>query len=275
MTLRCLPFLLMMMVLPAAKNCAEAIPESRQANLKNLLCQSNLRSIYQAIQSFAAAHQGRLPDANDQSVRPWLWWDQDLHAYVPDLRIFYCPAATPQYFPLLAAAASATLHLKSGEAVTGIPVDVQGDNLLVAVKENSDALRAILLTDLLESEAAYWRLLAQGDRSPLLPVKWERRDMGYGMNYRFGSPYAKISGYNLAKMLRPREIVLVGDSRSHLLRPTETVWKNDVAPRHSENSNFLFADGHVESLNPQPKDYSRQDAPGILNLSHWIPQFAP
>lgn len=255
--------------------CADHAQDSLRAALSNLLCQSNLRQIHKAFQGYAAAHKGGLPDANDQSVRPWLWWDQDLHAYVSDLRIFYCPAATPQYFPLLAKPQTATLHLKSGKEIAGIPLDVQGATLIVAAGENHDRLEVIPLADLAESEAAHWSLLAQGDRSPLLPVKWERRDIGYGMNYRFGSPYAKISGYNLAKMRDPKETVLVGDSNHSLLRPTETVWKKDAAPRHSGRANFLFADGHIESLDPRVDDYSRPDAPGILNISHWIPQFSP
>ncbi len=264
-----------MLALPVSGKCADDTRESLQANLRNLLCQSNLRNIYKAIQSYAADHKGRLPDANDQSVRPWLWWDQDLHAYVPDLRVFYCPAATPQYFPLLARARPEILHLKSGEEIAGIPLDVQADGLIVATGENHDQLRVIPLAHLMPSEASHWSLLAQGDRSPLLPVKWERRDIGYGMNYRFGSAYAKITEYNFAKMLHPEGTVLVGDSHVAILRPTETMWKKDAAPRHSGHSNFLFADGHIESQEPHAEDHSRPDAPGILKLSHWIPQFAP
>lgn len=276
MTLCRLPLLLVfVLVLPVPGKCTDDTRESLQANLRNMLCQSNLHNIYKGIQSYAADHKGRLPDANDQSVRPWLWWDQDLHAYVPDLRIFYCPAATPQYFPLLAEARSATLHLKSGEEIEGIPLDVQGDSLIVAAGENHDRLLVVPLANLAKSEAAHWSLLAQGDRSPLLPVKWERRDIGYGMNYRFGSTYAKISGYDLAKMQHPGETVLVGDSNAALLRPTEAMWKKDAAPRHSGCANFLFADGHIESQEPHIEDYSRRDAPGILNLSHWVPEFAP
>lgn len=264
-----------LLLISSSGRCGEMATATFQEKLRNLLCQSNLRTIYQAIQSYAAAHKGRLPDANDQSVRPWLWWDQDLHAYVADLRVFYCPAATPQYFPLLERAQPTTLHLKSGNEITVIPLDVQSDGLVVAMGENYDQAQSIALFDLPPSEAARWRLLAQGDRSPLLPVTWERRDIGYGMNYRFGSPYAKISGYNFAKMRQPGTIILVGDSNHLLLRPTETMWKKDAAPRHSGCSNFLFADGHIEALEPHPDDYSRPDAPGVLNLSHWIPKFAP
>lgn len=259
--------------------------------MESALCQTNLRAIGLAMRQYAADHNGRFPDACDQSVRPWRWWDEDLHQYVQDLRIFYCPTKTPQYFPLLPAEDSAlaptTIRTTGGEEIVGIPLDVRAGSLFMGSlppaqpKDQSQGqkasaaytVQAIPLTALSPEESRHWTMKARGDRSPLLPVRWQRNDIGYGMNYRFSSVYAEIKTFDLQRLRTPEKIVVVGDSHSFLLRPTETMWRQDSAPRHGGQANFLFADGHVESLDPQSDSYSRAGAPGILDLSHWNPQF--
>lgn len=255
-----------------------ALPDKAEptlVDLQNLLCQANLREIGQALHQYAAAHQGQLPDACDQSVRPWKWWDEGLHQYVPDLRVFYCPTATPHHFPLLQSVEVVTLRLTSGQEITGIPLDARAGKLLLAGTDGQ-TVKEVPLAELPPDEAGRWVEKARGNRSPLLPVSWDRREVGYGMNYRFSSAFADLKSYDFRRLLNPGRLVLVADAGTNtfLLRPTETMWKKDSAPRHEGCSNFLFADGHVESVNPESGDYSRPGAPGILAPGHWVPNFS-
>lgn len=61
-------------------------------------CTANLRVLAQALQHYAADHNGELPLAADRSVRPWHWWYQAIFPYVPDMRAFYCPVHAPQEY---------------------------------------------------------------------------------------------------------------------------------------------------------------------------------
>lgn len=263
----------LLVILTFGSLCLAGMFSGQKMAYENILCQANLREIHFAIYQYAADHDGRLPNANNRDVRPWTWWDQGLHQYVTDLRIFYCPAATPGYFPLLQTADPTVLQLRSGETIAGVPLDVRDHYLLLS--DDQGEVFEVSLEELPRSEAFRWMAEAAGERSPLLPVSWDRRNIGYGMNYQFSSAFAKIESYSLDRILHPEKLILVADANHALLRPTRTVWENDCAPRHEGRSNFLFADGHVESLDPLPDEYTRPGASGIMNSIHWVPEFSP
>jgi len=94
-------------------------------------------------------------------------------------------------------------------------------------------------------------LQIDGGESDLLPTVLDQASISYGMNFCLstsgGSESAKAD--NVKLLVNPATTIYFGDSKTLTLRPTKWCWKEDYAPIHEGASNFVYVDGHVETLN--------------------------
>lgn len=83
----------------------------------------------------------------------------------------------------------------------------------------------------------------------LIPFMFSLRNVSYGMNYFLGSCVSNNDRYpyNVNRVADPAYVIYFGDAMTLELRPT-SCWNQDYAPVHNQASNFVFVDGHVESL---------------------------
>lgn len=87
------------------------------------------------------------------------------------------------------------------------------------------------------------------DNNPLMPKTFAVRAQSYGMNYRLSKYYSKkTTKLNINNITNPEKVLFFGDSKSNFLRGTKWCWKDDWAPRHKEEANFIFVDGSVKKL---------------------------
>jgi prepilin-type processing-associated H-X9-DG protein len=90
------------------------------------------------------------------------------------------------------------------------------------------------------------------DSDPLTPKVFSLKSVSYGMNYSLGN--YKAYGFHNSKLTKlsqaynPSYMILLGDSKTQLLRPTKWCWQRDYAPVHSDKSNYLMLDGSVQCL---------------------------
>jgi len=68
------------------------------ADAASIACAGNLKSLVQAMTSYAADHDGALPTAVDRNRKPWRWWYSEIFPYVSSPRDFYCPVKAPEFF---------------------------------------------------------------------------------------------------------------------------------------------------------------------------------
>ena len=94
-------------------------------------------------------------------------------------------------------------------------------------------------------------LMVDDGESDLLPAVLDQVSISYGMNFCLstsgGSESAKAD--NVKLLVNPATTIYFGDSKTLTLRPTKWCWKEDYAPIHEGASNFVYVDGHVETLN--------------------------
>lgn len=88
--------------------------------------------------------------------------------------------------------------------------------------------------------------------SDLLPAVLDAASVSYGMNFCLstsGDPKSSSRPGNVKELADPASTIYFGDSGTPSLRPTKWCWKDDYAPVHEGSSNFVYVDGHVETLN--------------------------
>lgn len=86
----------------------------------------------------------------------------------------------------------------------------------------------------------------------LLPTVLDPVSISYGMNFCLSTsddPKASPRPGNVKQLADPASTIYFGDCKTMSLRPTQWCWKDDYAPVHEGSSNFVYVDGHVETLN--------------------------
>lgn len=95
-------------------------------------------------------------------------------------------------------------------------------------------------------------LQVDGGESDLLPTVLDQASISYGMNFCLstsGDSKSTVRPGNVKQLADPASTIYFGDSKTLTLRPTKWCWKEDYAPLHEGSSNFVYVDGHVETLN--------------------------
>lgn len=87
--------LLWMMIAFFSVTVARQVSENALQDWEEARCLANLRNLIQAVHLYADEHEGRLPNAVDNTLPVWRWWTDEVFPYVENVRDFYCPVKAP------------------------------------------------------------------------------------------------------------------------------------------------------------------------------------
>ncbi len=96
--------------------------------------------------------------------------------------------------------------------------------------------------------------LTEDHSNDLIPAVFDSGSLSYGMNFALSSnddPNERPRPANIKMIADPSYTIYFGDCKmpNPTLRPTKWCWNQDYAPIHENASNFVFIDGHVETMN--------------------------